>query len=1007
MITSSQSPIIEVISIDPNCEYDSSDNEFIEEISDDDEDENVDNDQVLLTVKNISNNNDDDDVYYRNRTESSSIGDYESHSSDDEINSNSDSDDDVKEDDILKAIKTDTNLNIKPKNEENKNVIIHDNSNKNDNDMILPADDLENFKDFDLTEFITKDYYNLHSTKNNLINTDNSHNLKSKNDEDENDDDDNGDDNEEDSDIDIDVETIQEIEIKPKSKNNSKNNLLINKKSKINGNVNNSIYHVEDDLDKDPSWSPSKIKKSNKIKNNEMKKSKIKNNQVTTTALSNTNGNMKSILKNKIVQKDNSNNSSNIHNKQIRNSVESFKQSSVILDRKIYGLGRGGKNISMCCKESPPPSSSSELDSDNEDNLKNLSKTQQKIKNKEEKPNDEKFSIKKSINEIKKINDNNVVKTVILSKSNDKINNNVEQSKQQNVLKKDEMNISNDKSKLNENIEIKINASIANDHDYYESPSPAVPVPPVKKKLNLEEYKKRRGVSTAGGDVLNIASKIQIKPKEQQQCVTNGELNPTKSTGLQELFKKQTPNSPTASLFSPNQASTEVSNLTSAKKKILEKLEKNPNTDPITEARNKVLRLKELKKKAALDRIIDSTVSAKVGPITKILPLEEIVKNCKNSKYEEKIQKKIIDMNEYEEIIIVSVSLNTDLTIPPDFNRLKKDISSNGNEKLNGASLFYNISDTLQKANSIDNVKISSNSLISSIQDIALKKLNTTPIATVTLPTVNVNKVNQKQMINSENQFNNSKKSNHTTDKVKTVIPEHGEDKIIMHLRKDRIRVPKQSISTQTLMLPQFPPLKLLSSEYDDKKAMKSIEKRRRRKYRSRRSSSYSSNNNDDENENSYHSSHSSSHHSRRSSSLKKRKRYSSYKTNDTDLNEINRRHHRSNSKDSNVSLTSSESGIGRRGRSRERRKRQRRYSSTSPGGSSSDSRSSSSSNRSRSSHSRSRSLSASSSSSSSSSRSSSRSSYTKSNSSRCRSRKSRSRSRSRYRRSQRNVSPG
>lgn len=120
----------------------------------------------------------------------------------------------------------------------------------------------------------------------------------------------------------------------------------------------------------------------------------------------------------------------------------------------------------------------------------------------------------------------------------------------------------------------------------------------------------------------------------------------------------------------------------------------------------------------------------------------------------------------YEEIIVVSMGVNTDVTIPFDEN-LSGDVQS--------IKLISEITDTITK------VKSDSNSLIASIRDVIIKK--------------------------SSNLNCNSNNASDSTNSEIVSETEHGEDKTIMHLKKDRIRNKCASVGVQTDCDIRFPVL--------------------------------------------------------------------------------------------------------------------------------------------------------------------------------------------------------
>jgi len=96
-------------------------------------------------------------------------------------------------------------------------------------------------------------------------------------------------------------------------------------------------------------------------------------------------------------------------------------------------------------------------------------------------------------------------------------------------------------------------------------------------------------------------------------------------------------------------------------------------------------------KRAQQLKIIDSRVSAKVPRVTKLPPLKDIVKDTYCMETEDPgteiapLSNKLHP--DYEEIIIVSASCNTDITIPP--NQLSK---ASPRSLLKSSVLQYNIS---------------------------------------------------------------------------------------------------------------------------------------------------------------------------------------------------------------------------------------------------------------------------------------------------------------------------
>lgn len=139
----------------------------------------------------------------------------------------------------------------------------------------------------------------------------------------------------------------------------------------------------------------------------------------------------------------------------------------------------------------------------------------------------------------------------------------------------------------------------------------------------------------------------------------------------------------------------------------------------------------------------------------------------------------------YEEIIIVSIGCGTNISIP-ELSFGNKISSINDNiAKSKSTVLLSDIQTTIVKANSaIEQGKISSTSLISSIQNVLIKKSST--------ENQNESNENGKIQINEKNAEE---------------VPEHGENKVIMHLRKDRVKPKTSTIALQTEPYFQFPPL--------------------------------------------------------------------------------------------------------------------------------------------------------------------------------------------------------
>lgn len=132
----------------------------------------------------------------------------------------------------------------------------------------------------------------------------------------------------------------------------------------------------------------------------------------------------------------------------------------------------------------------------------------------------------------------------------------------------------------------------------------------------------------------------------------------------------------------------------------------------------------------------------------------------------------------YEEIIVVSIGSNTDVTIPV-------------NERLSGDNqslkLMSEITDTIAKVKNDAGEHIASNTLIASIRDVIIKKSSS----------LNCSSINA----------NSNTTDSTTNDEIVKEELEHGEDKTIMHLKKDRVRNARTSIGVQTDCDIRFPAL--------------------------------------------------------------------------------------------------------------------------------------------------------------------------------------------------------
>ena len=154
---------------------------------------------------------------------------------------------------------------------------------------------------------------------------------------------------------------------------------------------------------------------------------------------------------------------------------------------------------------------------------------------------------------------------------------------------------------------------------------------------------------------------------------------------------------------------------------------------------------------------------------------------------------------DYEEIIILSIGCNTDLSRPP-FENDEDDLDA-----INVDTSLKNIVNTLKKDN-MQNILQSHTSLLSSIQTVVTQAKCNSTLATAAV----------------------------SSDKTEKTTKEHGEDKVIMHLRKDRVRTQKRNFSVQTDNLSEFPPLLLLPSNSSKKNSSRNYRNRRATRSKSR-----------------------------------------------------------------------------------------------------------------------------------------------------------------------------
>ncbi|XP_015032382.2 uncharacterized protein LOC6650112 isoform X2 [Drosophila willistoni] len=314
-------------------------------------------------------------------------------------------------------------------------------------------------------------------------------------------------------------------------------------------------------------------------------------------------------------------------------------------------------------------------------------------------------------------------------------------------------------------------------------------VAPPKRKLNLEEYKQRRS-----GGVL--AAKPKAAPTATSSP-TPAKQARIENTATTTAVAKQL----VQPLVQPSPQKLAIASIVNSLKCPDKVPVSNVPMDPITIAKNKVLRMLEMKRAQQL-KIIDSRVNAKVPRVTKLPPLKDIVKDTycmvqEQEEGDETVAETKLDTSisskpnnslhpDYEEIIIVSVGCNTEITIPP--NQMSR---TSPRSLLKSSVLLYNIS------NSQDANKNINSSLIASIQSEVVKQTSCTTLKKPTAPCEPAGESESRQ---------------------------HGEDMVIMHLPKDRVRKPLSSMSTQTDLQPEFP---VLTTVYTKRQSRQRLRKNR------------------------------------------------------------------------------------------------------------------------------------------------------------------------------------
>lgn len=351
--------------------------------------------------------------------------------------------------------------------------------------------------------------------------------------------------------------------------------------------------------------------------------------------------------------------------------------------------------------------------------------------------------------------------------------------------------------------------------------------PQKKKKLNLQEYKLRRGVCSNN-------SSAQVSPEAIFPDMP--------SPGLDKAMKCPIVRTPPNGLLN---TTDKVNN----EQKFF---------DPIKEASRKILMNTKKQKAEAMRKRDEDIVMSKI-PKVENLQLQPLISDAEMMKIVGMTQPEILPApvaNEkpqlpadYEEIILVSIGINTDekmfqkpavviektkdLSPPADakslinfkikksdhvlkqnvFDSVKRDKRSPIDEKKHvdikiDKERFKDITATLKSVEKQVETKISSNSLFASIQDVVMKKAPEDV---------------EKQDDRPRDQKDRHSKPKSPVDKrdfkfVKTTIvreydpkAEHGEDKVILHLGKHRSKPTASTIVVQTDPLPEYAMLPVLS----------------------------------------------------------------------------------------------------------------------------------------------------------------------------------------------------
>lgn len=408
----------------------------------------------------------------------------------------------------------------------------------------------------------------------------------------------------------------------------------------------------------------------------------------------------------------------------------------------------------------------------------------------------------------------------------------------------------------------------------------------VKKKLNLQEYKKRRELPTD-----EATANVITATESNSKCSISSVSTICESSSKEEIngISQHEDRHVQPSEF--HQSCTQNCSLTCN-----EYHDKIP-LDPILAAKHKALRMQQLKKEAAI-----KSTEAKIIPkiVPQIVPLAEIT----SIKFDEDgnpipYHKSHVDSNsgmklheDYEEIIIVSMGCNTEITINPretknETVKIKESSKELQEKNIPKNELLSNITDTIKRCQSSAPAIISSSSLISSIHEMVIKKKSYNKdsdrsvlnAATIEKQPVGGGQANQQSSpdigISPPNVYSPGKPEKASgayeqspsfeydeaallQTKNSGKITQHGEDKVIMHLRKDRERTKGVAVAIQTLPLDRFPELKTLTPVKKERTVSRNscaslrrsrsrqsyerrVRDRSRRQYRRRRSRSSSS----------------------------------------------------------------------------------------------------------------------------------------------------------------------